>query len=116
MEHFRRLDVAQTRHALSEGAVLLDVREDFEWAAGHAPDAVHIPLGQLPARLHEIPQHRHVLVICRSGNRSARAAAFLAGPSAPHVADVANVEGGMVAWAGAGFPVVGRSGAPGAVA
>ena len=87
MEHFRRLDVAQTRHALSEGAVLLDVREDFEWAAGHAPDAVHIPLSQLPARLHEIPQHRHVLVICRSGNRSAQAASIMRDHGFEHVID-----------------------------
>jgi rhodanese-related sulfurtransferase len=106
MEHFRRLDVAQARHALEQGAVLVDVREDFEWAAGHAPDAMHIPLRQLTARLREIPEHRPVLVICRSGRRSAEAAAVLAGPLGVHVCDVANIEGGMVAWAGAGLPVV----------
>ena len=44
MEHFSRLDVVQARHALGQGAVLLDVREDFEWAEGHVPDALHIPL------------------------------------------------------------------------
>jgi rhodanese-related sulfurtransferase len=116
MEHFRRLDVAQARHALEQGAVLVDVREDFEWTAGHAPDALHIPLRQLTARLREIPEHRPVLVICRSGRRSAEAAAVLAGPLGVHVSEVANVEGGMVAWAGAGFPVVSGAGAPGAVA
>jgi rhodanese-related sulfurtransferase len=116
MHQFRRLDVAQARHAHTQGAVLVDVREDFEWAAGHAPDAVHIPLRQLPARIHEVPDHRPVLLICRSGRRSAEAAGLLAGPMGVHVADVSNVEGGMVAWAQAGFPVVTGAGAPGAVA
>lgn len=116
MEHFRRIDVVQARHALAAGAVLLDVREDFEWVAGHAPDAVHIPLRELASRLHELPDHGTVLVICRSGRRSAEAAAVLAGPLGVHVAEAANVEGGMVAWAAAGFPVVAGSGAPGAVA
>jgi rhodanese-related sulfurtransferase len=116
MEHFRRLDVVQARHAQAQGAVLVDVREDVEWAAGHAPDALHIPLRQLPARLREIPDHRPVLVICRSGRRSAEAAATLTGPLGVHVSEAANVEGGMVAWAAAGFPVVTGAGAPGAVA
>lgn len=116
MEHFRRLDVVQARHAQAEGATLLDVREEYEWAAGHAPGAVHIPLRQLPARLGELPGHRPVLVICRSGRRSAEAAAVLAGPLGVHLGDVANVEGGMVAWAGAGYPVLAPGGATGQVA
>jgi rhodanese-related sulfurtransferase len=116
MEHFRRLDVVQARHALGQGAVLLDVREDFEWSAGHAPDALHIPLRELTSRLREIPEHRPVLVICRSGRRSAEAASVLGGPLGVHVSEAANVEGGMVAWAAAGFPVVTGAGVPGAVA
>lgn len=112
MYPFHRIDVAQARYALAEGAVLLDVREDFEWAEGHAPDAVHIPLRQLHARVEEIPAHRPVLVICRSGRRSADAAAQLAGRT--DLGEVANVEGGMIAWERAGFSVV--TGAPGAVA
>ena len=116
MEHFHRVDVVQARHAQQQGAILLDVREEHEWAAGHAPDAVHIPLRQLPARLREVPGHRPVLVICRSGRRSAEAAAVLAGPLGGHVAEVANVEGGMVAWARAGFPVLAGGGSAGDVA
>lgn len=106
MYPYHRIDVAQARYAMAEGAVLLDVREDFEWAEGHAPDAVHIPLRQLHARAEEIPAHRPVLVICRSGRRSADAAAQLAGPLGSDLGRVANVEGGMVAWERAGFPVV----------
>jgi rhodanese-related sulfurtransferase len=116
VEHFRRLDVVQAHHALDQGAVLVDVREDHEWSAGHAPQALHLPLRQLSARVHEIPANRPVLVVCRSGRRSAEAARTLAGPLGVHLADVANVEGGMVAWSSAGFPVVSDNGTSGAVA
>jgi len=63
---------------LPTGVYLLDVREDDEWAAGHAPDAVHIPVGTLSEHADEIPQDREVYVICRSGARSAYAAQALA--------------------------------------
>lgn len=116
MEHFRRFDVVQARHALDRGAVLVDVREDHEWSAGHAPGATHIPLRQLAARVREIPDHRPVLVICRSGRRSAEAAQTLGTVLAGRATEVVNVEGGMVAWLGAGFPVVTEGGARGAVA
>lgn len=57
--------------------MLLDVRERKEWAAGHAPGATHIPLGELPARLGALPQSRPILAICRSGARSEKAAELL---------------------------------------
>jgi rhodanese-related sulfurtransferase len=92
---------------LPDGAFLLDVREDDEWAAGHAPDAVHVRLGDLGARAGELPRDREVYVICRSGARSAYAAQALigAGWSAINVAD------GMTGWAVAGRPMVSESGA-----
>jgi hypothetical protein len=52
---------------LPAGIYLLDVREDDEWAAGHAPDAIHVRLSELSARTEEIPRDREVFVICRSG-------------------------------------------------
>jgi rhodanese-related sulfurtransferase len=116
VEHFRRIDVAHARHAQQQGAILLDVREDYEWAAGHAPEAVHIPLRELAVRLRELPAHRPVLVICRSGRRSAEAARILTGSLGGHLPDVANVEGGMAAWANAGFPVLAGGGVTGQVA
>jgi rhodanese-related sulfurtransferase len=73
-------------------------------------------LRDLSSRLREVPGHRPVLVICRSGRRSAEAARILAGPLGGHRADVANVEGGMAAWANAGFPVLSGSGVTGQVA
>jgi rhodanese-related sulfurtransferase len=83
-------------------AVLLDVREADEWAAGHAPQAVHIPLSELTERVDELPEGRRVLVVCHAGSRSARATAWLVGNGI----DALNVDGGMVDWARAGLPVV----------
>jgi rhodanese-related sulfurtransferase len=108
---YREVDAAAARAATEDGAVLLDVREPQEWQAGHAPEAIHIPLGQLPTRVDEVPKGGEIMVICRSGNRSARAAAFLADRG-----DVANVAGGMKDWARCGYPVVAEGGGPGTVA
>jgi rhodanese-related sulfurtransferase len=91
-------------------AVLLDVREPEEWAAGHAPQAVHLPLGRLaPAA---VPQGRPVIAVCRSGNRSGKAADTLAAAGVR----VHNLAGGMKAWARAGLPVITDDGKPGTVA
>ena len=57
--------------------MLLDVREDDEWAAGRAPGAVPVPMTQLAERLEDVPDGAPVYVICRSGGRSARAPAYL---------------------------------------
>jgi rhodanese-related sulfurtransferase len=91
---------------LPAGAYLLDVREPDEWAAGHAPDAVHIPVGALGQRAGEIPQDREVYVICRSGTRSAYAAQALAGGGWTAI----NVTDGMTGWAVAGRPMVSETG------
>lgn len=97
--------VAQGRQMASQGALLIDVREPDEYAQGHAPGSVLIPLGQLPGRLAELraSQDKPVALICRSGRRSARAAEILhqAGFS-----KVYNIEGGMNAWSAAGLPVL----------
>ena len=92
---------------LPAGSYLLDVREDDEWAAGHAPEAVHIPVGALAGRAAEIPQDREVFIICRSGARSAYAAQALAGAGWKTV----NVADGMTGWAVAGRPMVSETGA-----
>jgi rhodanese-related sulfurtransferase len=85
--------------SVPDDAWLLDVREDDEWAAGHAPGARHIPMGELGARTAEIPQEHDIYVVCRSGARSARAARAL------------TVAGGMQDWAAASRPMVTDSGA-----
>jgi rhodanese-related sulfurtransferase len=91
---------------LPAGVFLLDVREDDEWAAGHAPEAVHVRLGELSARTEEIPQDQEVYVICRSGARSAYAAQALAGAGWNTV----NVADGMTGWAVAGRPMISETG------
>ena len=96
---------------VDEAALLLDVREDDEWQAGHAPGAQHIPLGQLGARFEELPKDRAIVAICRVGGRSARATEALRGAGY----DVVNLTGGMRAWAAAGKPVVTDDGSAGSV-
>jgi len=90
-----------------DDAFLLDVREPDEWAAGHAPGARHIPLGELSARSAEIPRDTAVYVICRSGARSARATQALAGAGWQAL----NVADGMQGWNAAGRQMTTDSGA-----
>ncbi|MFL4477285.1 rhodanese-like domain-containing protein [Paeniglutamicibacter sp. ORCA_105] len=80
---------------------LLDVREDFELTEGMIPGAIHIPMGELNARLGALDRALPVIVVCRSGNRSARVADALTG--AGYAADT--MAGGMIAWQRAGLPV-----------
>lgn len=85
---------------------LLDVREDDEWAAGHAPDAVHVPLGELMERVEEVPADRDVYVICRGGGRSEQATNYLNQLGRSSL----NVLGGMIAWHAAGRPMISEEG------
>ncbi len=111
-----RVTARQARHrtAPAGGAVLLDVREEPEWRAGHAPGAVHAPLSALRsgAPLPAAARDRPLVVICRSGQRSQHAAALLTRRGRRAV----DVEGGMHAWAGAGLPVVDAGGNRGSIA
>ena len=87
---------------VSDAATLLDVREDEEWAAGHAPDAVHLPMSSLPARLADVPPGP-LAVVCRVGGRSAQVTAYLLAQG--H--DAVNVGGEMLAWEAEGRPLTG---------
>lgn len=102
--------VDAARSADDDSVLLLDVREDDEWAAGHAPGAVHMPLSALDAAA--VPTGRPVIAVCRSGNRSGQAATVLAAAGV----DVVNMAGGMNAWSQAGLPVVTDDGQPGEIA
>jgi rhodanese-related sulfurtransferase len=108
---YAKVTPRQATDLIAEGAILVDVREPYEWLAGHAPKARHIPLDQLRERAGEIPGGRRIVTICRSGARSARAAAMLAAAGR----EVSNVAGGMHAWSRAGLPVVAKGGGTGAV-
>jgi rhodanese-related sulfurtransferase len=97
---------------VGSNAVLLDVREDDEWVAGHVDAATHIPMGDVPARLSEVTaladeaETGEVVVVCRSGNRSARVVAWLN----RNGVDAVNLDGGLRAWAAAGRPMVSETG------
>ncbi|MGF1665545.1 MAG: rhodanese-like domain-containing protein [Acidimicrobiia bacterium] len=103
---FRRsgIDVATAHQRQGDGVMLIDVRSKNEWRSGHVPGATHVSLESLPQRiewLRKAAADTEVMVICRSGNRSAQATKQL---SAAGVGAV-NVRGGMVAWERVGLPV-----------
>ncbi|MEZ0363545.1 rhodanese-like domain-containing protein [Mycobacterium sp. pUA109] len=104
-------DVAGLPQSFQAPAVLLDVREHDEWQRGHAADALHIPMGEVPSRLDELDRDGQLYVICHVGGRSQRVAQFLHRNGYRAV----NVSGGMLAWAAAGRPVITDDGRPGTV-
>lgn len=97
-------DTLKATRLFNDDALVLDVREDKEYAAGHIPKAKHIPLGQLQSRLNELDKHKNkpVLVTCRSGNRSAQACRIL---KKAGFESVYNQAGGILAWERANLPV-----------
>ena len=88
-----------------EHALVLDVREDAEFAAGHVAEAKHIPLGQLTSRLAELEKWKDkpIVINCQSGMRSSNACAVLRQNG---FARVFNLAGGIAAWQAAKLPVV----------
>lgn len=92
--------------AVPTDAVLLDVREQDEWDAGHVEGALHIPIGEFTARIDEVPD-APLYVLCRVGGRSAQVVQYLVGQGR----EAFNVDGGMFAWEAAGRPMVSSSGA-----
>jgi len=97
---------------VAPNAVVLDVREVDEWDAGHIHGARHIPMGDLPIRFAEVDDLAarsaagDLVVVCRSGNRSARVVAWLT----ENGVDAVNLAGGMSAWVAAGRPMVSETG------
>ncbi len=94
------VEAAQKREA---GAFLLDVRQPDEWEAVHIPGATLIPLDQLETRLNEVPRDQEVVVVCRSGNRSATGRDILLNAGFKQVTSMA---GGMNDWQRQGLPTV----------
>ena len=89
---------AQRMHM--ENLVLIDVREPYEWEAGHVPGSSHIDLATIGERLEEIPEDRPVAFLCLGGTRSGLVANTLKARGY----DAYNVEGGFRAWFEAGLP------------
>jgi rhodanese-related sulfurtransferase len=96
----REVSAHEATELLDGDAILIDVRQEDEWDAGHAPMATLIPLAELPDRLDELPRDRLIICACRSGGRSLRAATFLQEDGF----DTVNLTGGMIAWFGEDLP------------
>ncbi|MDR7210237.1 rhodanese-like domain-containing protein [Flavobacterium piscis] len=97
-----------TQEWIKEGALLVDVRENDEVAelAYDVPNIMHIPLTQFEERFQEIPKDKKVVVVCKSGGRSLRAAGFLVNHG---YENVLNMQHGMIRWAEKGFPTKGNA-------
>jgi len=106
---YENASVAHTHQHWSQGDkspipfVMLDVRTPEEFAESHIPGATLIPVQEIENRLSEVPGDRQVYVYCRSGVRSVKASRILAKAGFTHIE---NVEGGIMAWQAAGYPVI----------
>lgn len=97
----KEIPVAQAFEMREKGAFILDVRQPAEWEEFHIPDATLIPLDQLESRISEVPKNREIVVVCRSGSRSAVGRDLLLSAGYKSVTSVA---GGMTEWRSAGYP------------
>lgn len=98
------VNTMEATRLMNEEALLLDVRDDNEWATGRLPNARHIRLAELSNRLSELEKYKDkpIVVYCRSGHRSARACALL---KKSGFANPNNLVGGIMAWQQANLPV-----------
>ncbi len=85
-----------------EGVFVLDVREQYEWDEFHVPNTTLIPLGELAARVNEVPKDAQIVVICNSGNRSDQGRDIL---KQAGFSNVTSMDGGVQAWRALGYPV-----------
>jgi rhodanese-related sulfurtransferase len=99
---YTTVTVQDLANAQEPNYFILDVRQSEEFAEGHVPNAVLIPLGELETRANELPKDITLYVICRSGNRSRQASEILVGLG---FKGVRNVDGGFIAWQEAGYDV-----------
>ncbi|MET9315875.1 rhodanese-like domain-containing protein [Kribbella sp. NPDC003505] len=97
----REIDPDRLATALRSTATVVDVREPREYADGHVPGAVNIPMGRLPGRIDEIDRSAPVYVVCATGNRSSAMTQLLIGAGF----DAYNVAGGTSAWIRSGHPI-----------
>ncbi len=96
------VSITEARKKRDAGAFILDVRTVEEWDEYHVPGSTLIPIDQLSNRVAEVPKDKEVVVVCRSGNRSATGRDLLLKAGYPQVTSLA---GGLKAWRDAGMPV-----------
>lgn len=101
---YTELTPHEAQQWIREGAYVVDVREPYEYAMGHVPGAVNIPLGRFTAEVGQLPKDRKLVVVCASGGRSSQASAYLVGQGFSGE-KVGNLEGGTYGWMSAGFEV-----------
>ncbi|GAB3250748.1 rhodanese-like domain-containing protein [Kineosporia babensis] len=105
LRHYLRrppsVSAADAVRLVAEGALVVDVRRDFEWRRVHIPGAVHMPLEQLPTRCLELPEDRLLIAFCTGGIRSAGAANLLV----ENGFEAVNMSRGLVEWRAAGGPL-----------
>jgi rhodanese-related sulfurtransferase len=108
------MDDVRALYEVKDSWQIVDVRETYEWRAGHIEGAIHVPLGELMAGREQghVDPSRPVVVVCKTGNRSELAALMLQARGF----DAQNLEGGAESWVAAGLPLVDSEGAPGRVA
>ncbi len=99
----REISVSEASTMRDAGAFVLDVREPSEWEQVHIPGATLIPLGELASRVDELPKDQKIVVICHSGNRSAKGRDTLLSAG---FTQVTSVKGGMNQWEAAGLETV----------
>lgn len=97
------VSVTKAAEKRAAGAFILDVRQPEEWVEGHIPGATLIPLDELQSRVNELPKDQEIVVVCRSGNRSAEGRDIL---RAAGFQQVTSMAGGMNQWQSAGYEVV----------
>jgi rhodanese-related sulfurtransferase len=97
------ISVAEAVSKREAGAFILDVRQPEEWDEFHVPDSTLIPLDQLASRINELPKDKEIVIVCRSGNRSAQGRDILLDAG---FAQVTSMAGGLTQWKAAGYPTV----------
>jgi rhodanese-related sulfurtransferase len=99
-----QVNTLEATRLFNDDALMLDVREDNEWAVGHIPNARHIRLGQLSEQLSQLEKFKDkpIVVYCRSGHRSGRACALL---KKSGFTNASNLAGGITAWEQANLPI-----------
>ena len=100
------ISTEQLKQARQDGAMIIDVREDDEYAAGHVSGAASLPLSEVEARMQDLPKDQTLYLICQGGGRSGKAADLLSEAGF----DARSVSGGTSAWVEAGGEVTTGSG------
>lgn len=99
----REISVEEAVAKRDAGAFILDVRQPEEWNEFHVENSTLIPLGDLEARMSELPRDQEIVIVCRSGNRSGQARDILLGAGFTQVTSMA---GGLNQWKASGYPTV----------